>query len=439
MYKALRIYVFALLALTAIAWVALGTSGHLLHDPYLHNKLLAPELGDFGDFTSVSLRLNHFDEPRWLVRDGIGDPFPYPLPSIYCYLVFLRIFHYQHLLRALALYLIFAALSFTISAQLFSRHIQRISASKLPRIAVWVTLLTAYPIWVLINRGNIEAVLWVLVLLGVAAYVRERWLASAILWAAATAMKLSAGVLFALFLVKGRYWSFVIALAATAAFMLLTLAQVGPTIHQAALDSTKGASVLLDQFIPGRIATGFDESILGAVKQVLAVSFFVRHGHQVPPKVLPGTKTASSLYTILAPIAALLLYWFRLRRMPLLNQFIAYIVLFVVLPQVSYEYKLVYLYPVWGAFLLFLLTDVASGRVRISSSSIHTMLLSCAVVFACFSYVHVTIGTKVNAFGSQIKLLFLLTILVTVCRVPMPSSLFGDLQLSAARNSDELS
>jgi hypothetical protein len=112
-----------------------------------------------------------------------------------------------------------------------------------------------------------------------------------------------------------------------------------------------------------------------------------------------------------------------------LNQFIAYVVLLTILPQVSFEYKLVYLYLVWGAFLYFILTDVVSGRVAMSFRSINIMLLSCAVIFAPLSYLHITSGVSILAFGGKIKLVFLLLILVTACRIPMPSSLFGDLQL----------
>ena len=77
----------------------------------------------------------------------------------------------------------------------------------------------------------------------------------------------------------------------------------------------------------------------------------------------------------------------------------------------------------------------SSGQVAVSPPSINIMLLSCAVIFAPLSYLRVTHGVSVLAFGGQIKLVFLLLILATVCRVPMPSSLFGDLQLPAAEDA----
>jgi hypothetical protein len=130
-----------------------------------------------------------------------------------------------------------------------------------------------------------------------------------------------------------------------------------------------------------------------------------------------------------------LLYWFRLRHLPLLNQFIAYVILSILLPQVSYEYKLVYMYLAWGGFLLFLLADVATDRVKIPLRAIHVILFSCAVIFAPLTYLEIT-GTanSIFAFGAQVKTVFLVLILLTVLRIPMPSSLFGDLPISTVRS-----
>ena len=60
-------------------------------------------------------------------------------------------------------------------------------------------------------------------------------------------------------------------------------------------------------------------------------------------------------YNLVIPLGAVLLYWFRLRHLPILNQFMAYMILCVLLPYVSGDYTLVYVYLIWGAFLLFLL------------------------------------------------------------------------------------
>jgi hypothetical protein len=419
--------VITLVALTAIAWAVVGVRAFLLHDPHPLNSILVPE-PPFTDFTYLGERIAHFGEPHLLTRTDLydSDPYPYPVPSIYAYLFFLRSFSHP-----LAAYLLFAFLSFLIPTCLLSLRVKRMRAGWLPQIALWSTFLFGFPLVILLDRANIEAVLWVFILFGIVAYTRNRLLASAILWAIAAAMKIAPGLFFVLFLARRKYWMFTIAVAATATFSLLALAGVGPTIRQAALDSSKSAHFLRNEFILVRHEPQFDESLFGAAKQIIFLYDYVHRSNYRPflPQILPGMENALRLYSLLIPIAALLLYWFRIRHLPLLNQFIAYVVLSILLPQVSYEYKLVYLYLVWGAFLLFLLTDVVTDRVKIPARAIRLVLLSCAVIFVPLTYIELT-NKRGNSFGvgGQVKMVLLILILLTVLRVPMPSSLFGDLQ-----------
>ena len=107
-------------------------------------------------------------------------------------------------------------------------------------------------------------------------------------------------------------------------------------------------------------------------------------------------------------------------------------VLAILLPHVSNEYKLIYVYLIWAAFLLFLLEDVARVRVTIAPAAIYMIMLSCAVISVPLNYFGVPIGaSQIAAFGGQIKTVFLLLILITAIRFPMPSSLFGDLRTPA--------
>jgi hypothetical protein len=432
--KGLSIYIVTFLVLTIVAWCAFGIGGYTLHGSYQHPSMLAPE-PPFGDFNGPGERVGHFGEPHLLTRTDLyaHDPYPYPVPSIYAYLFFLRLFH--HPLRA---YLVFALLSFFIPACLFSLRVKRMGAGRLPQIALWSTLLLGFPLLILLDRGNIEAVLWVFILLGIVAYTRNRSFACAISWAIAASMKIMPGLFFLLFLAKRKYWMFVLAIVATVTFAMLALAGIGPTIRQAATDSAKSASFLRNDFILARHGPEFDESLFGATKQVISLyDYGHRSSYRPFPNILPGMERALRLYNIFVPIVAVLLYWFRLRHLPLMNQFIAYVVLSILLPQVSYEYKLVYMYLVWGAFLLFLLADVATDRVKIPARTIHTVLLSCAVIFVPLTYLQVS-NSRGHPFGvgGQVKMAFLVLIFWTILKVPMPSSLFGDLETLSSGSGD---
>lgn len=60
---------------------------------------------------------------------------------------------------------------------------KRLSPGHLPQVAVLSTFLLSYPLAFLLDRGNIEVVIWTLVLLGIVVYTRNRMFTSAILWA----------------------------------------------------------------------------------------------------------------------------------------------------------------------------------------------------------------------------------------------------------------
>jgi hypothetical protein len=276
---------------------------------------------------------------------------------------------------------------------------------------------------VLLDRGNIEAVIWVFVLLGVVAYTRNKMYTSAILWAVAGSMKIFPTLLFAMFLAKRKYRVFGFAIGAIAALTLLALAGVGPSLRQAALDSSKSTPWALNNYILVRYLLQFDHSLFSAIKQAIHITYVEKFGGNEGDAI----RNALRIYSIVIPIGAALLWWFRLRRMPLLNQFMAYLTMCILLPYVSNEYTLIYVYLIWGAFLLFLLQDVATARIHIPATSIYIILISCACLVAPLSYIE---HNGELAYGGPIKAFILLILLGTVLRAPMPSSLFDDLPLS---------
>ena len=215
-FKGLKIYVITLVALTAIAWTIAGIRGVMLHEPYPRNTLFFNPEVRFSDFLDLSERVPHMGEPHVLSRTDIKTTYPYPAPypypaaSFYVFIFFVRLFP-----NPLAAYLTFVLLAFCTATALLSLHVYRMTPKKLPQIAVWATLLLGFPLMFLLDRGNIEAVIWVLVLLGIAAYTRNRFPASAIFWAIAASMKIFPGLLFVLFLAKRKYRTFALAVAAT--------------------------------------------------------------------------------------------------------------------------------------------------------------------------------------------------------------------------------
>ena len=438
-YNGLRIYTITLLLLTAIAWCFAVVQGPMLHKAGLHRTLLCCPGFQFSDFYELTARVVHFGEPHMLSRgdyrvaypNPVVIPYPYPVPTIYPFLFFVRLIPHP-----LAAYLIFIASSFFIATYLLAMRVKRISSSRLPEIAVWSTFLFGFPLLFLLDRANIEAVLWVLILLGVVAFTRNRLATAAILWSVAASMKIYPALLCVLFLAKRKYWIFGLAVASTALISVLALAGVGPTIQQAASESSATtSSFVVNGYILARQDLQFDHSLFAAVKQAAAAYIFLDMRRDQPDQRRQTEtrtfKTIEPVYTILVPLGALLLYLLRLRHLPLLNQFIAYILLSVSLPFLSGDYTLIHVYVIWAAFLLFLLNDVATGRVEIPTWTINMILFSSAVCFVPLTYLGVHFhGNQYFGIGAQVKTIFLGVMLWAVIRTPMPSSLFGDLEVS---------
>ena len=61
----------------------------------------------------------------------------------------------------------FVVLVFWTTTVFLSLHVYRMTPGKLPQLAVWATLLLGFPLMILVDRANIEGVIWVLILLGI--------------------------------------------------------------------------------------------------------------------------------------------------------------------------------------------------------------------------------------------------------------------------------
>ena len=162
---------------------------------------------------------------------------------------------------------------------------------------------------------------------------------------------------------------------------------------------------------------GFEHSLFSCLKQLLRLALRGAHRTEelLPALCLP--------YLLLVGVALAVLYWTRLRKLPVLNQLFALTACSIVLPFVSYDYTLVHMYAPWAAFLLFLSRDVARGRVAFSMRKALAFLIPCAVLFAPLSWM-LFHGA---GFGGQMKALALAGVVGAAASIPMPSSLFGEL------------
>jgi hypothetical protein len=213
-------------------------------------------------------------------------------------------------------------------------------------------LLFCFPLVFLIQRANIEIVLWIIIVLGILAYRKGAAIPAAVLFGIAASVKLYPIFLLGLFLKpagkRNRHDlpAFAIGIATAVVALLAATAYAGPTFMLAAHGFTTGIDRFQDHYIDtvSKVEVAFDHSLFSPIK------YWAYSNHASPA---PWTLT----YYLLAGAFALLLF-LRVRTLPFLNRIVFLLAAMVSLPPVSFTYTLVHLY----LPLLLLLCALAASR-----------------------------------------------------------------------------
>jgi hypothetical protein len=381
------------------------TRAHSRNEPFSVNSLFfrggEDVFRDFLNFDPVTERFG---------KDGSLPTIVYPAPMMCGYLLFTRVFT-----APLSAYLGFIVISATSGA---AGLIVVLSCSRPNRLllagVVSVSLVLSYPLMYLVERANMEGFLWAVLALGLTAFVCRHHKTAGALFALAASMKIFPGVLLLLLLARKRYKELAISVVAFAVFTVIALRLLGPSIPREAAEVRAGLATMSATHLMTYLDTeiGYDHSLLAIVKQLL----YVRYRRNVVA-LNSKIRAAALPYSLLVISGFVVLYWFRIRKLPLLNQAIALIIASVILPYMSSEYTLNHVYFAWALFLLFLARDVAAGRESIPWPAAKMMLASFAFVFAPGPF---------GPYAGQLKACALMLLLFVASTVPMRSSLLED-------------
>jgi hypothetical protein len=109
----------------------------------------------------------------------------------------------------------------------------------------------------------------------------------------------------------------------------------------------------------------------------------------------------------------------RFFKLPVVNQMILLGAAITLLPPVAAEYTLLHLYVPFGIFLLFLVREVATGRVVCEQKYILTLLILFAFLFSPLTFF--------GSYAGDFKTLLLIGLLTITGSYAMPSSMFNEL------------
>jgi hypothetical protein len=388
--------------------VAIGVTYAKLHangKPFTWSALVfdggGHRFSDFSDFDPVE---------ETFTMDGVKGQV-YPAPMIDVYLFFTRNFE-----KPLHKYLLFIFSAYLVIGVSTAGVLYRSRANGVVlAAAALMTICASYPFVWAIERANMESVVFLLEAAALAAFFTRRHLMAGLLIAIAASMKIFPGVLFALLLARKRYWELAVSLAVILPLEVVSLWILGPSISAAYASVRRGlANISRNYFLGYPVTTiGYDHSLFAVVKQILHL--------RLRDEALGAKIFSLGLgYSLLMATTLLVLYWFRIRKLPLLNQAMVLLTLSVTFPYLSFEYTLTAISLVWAMFVIFLSRDVTEGREQIPMPAALAMLGLMAFLFAPANFI--TGGTQI--YGGQFKALALLALAGITLSVPMRSALF---------------
>lgn len=349
----------------------------------------------FGDLLEFFPAFQHA-RMDGLLRSSAFSEVAYPPPASVLYSL---IYSFGH---PVGLYLVLFALWLGIAIEgvrreLIDHRISRITALLFPlTIAV-----VSFPIEGLIQRGNIELFVWIFAAAGIWAFLRDRDMTAGVLWGVAAAVKLYPIILLALLVAKLRLRALVLGVATFVVASMLSMAYLGPSIGVALRRSLRNVF-------------GYQNF---RTSQWSVHEFAANHSAFVPVRFIASIAGAAggkltNPYYLCGGLVFIVLFFLKVRKMPVTNQVLVVTAFMVMLPPISYFYTLVHLYV---PFLMLVFLAIRAERAGIRISGLGCTILLFVPIFASF-----TIFTFPSAllFGGLIQALVLVSLLISAIQFP---------------------
>ena len=386
--------------LTALStWLLIHRHGALY--PY-NNPVFQKGSWQF-DFECFQHRFAHFGTPGFFTAPA-PIPFTYPAPMSLAYDLF-----YAETAWPDRDFITVCILAYVTAAALLTRALILRNVRVFPAIGfVGTVLLFSYPAALQLFLANMEILIWMLVALGMWAYVRERHWSAAACFGLAAAVKIFPFVYFGLLLSKKRYKEIAFGALLFVSVTLLSLHLLGPSIPTANREIAVGLkyfqAVYVFQFHPPE--SGMDHSLFAILKLCLVR---LNRTDLLPLLIRPYLLTAATL--------GILLYLVCIRHLPMFNQVLAIVVASVLLPPVSHDYTLLHVYTPFVLLMLGMLAEHPDHRRNTTEAALLTCFL---LLFSSENYL-IYHGIR---FAGQVKAVVLVVLFVIALRSPLDLQLF---------------
>ena len=353
---------------------------------------------DSIDLRCFQRRFDHFHSPAFFsTAYDQGPAFGYPAPGALLYeLFFGPHFHPYVLFYVLTL----AGLGCLIFLLARAMYRQQVSGRTLALFFSSAVVLS-HPIWFEFLLANMEICIFLILAAGVLAFLRGRSYLAATLFAFAGSIKIFPLIYLGLLLAKKQYRQVAYALLLVFPITLVSLWLVCPNVGYTFSHIQAGLKAFQDSYVlvyrPQEI--GFDHSLFALIKQF------------IPFTSTAQVKSILNTYLFLAASTGIVLYFTRIRFMPVLNQILSLAIAAVLLPPLSHDYTLLHLYVPFGLLTIFVLQEARQGRT-------HSIMRP---VFLAFGILFAPLTEFINSgqtYGGQIKAIVLATLFIVSITVP---------------------
>jgi hypothetical protein len=220
---------------------------------------------------------------------------------------------------------------------------------EMPRLQRRVIVLTlgviSYPVIFCADRGNIETQVFVLLCVFLLCILRERWWLASLALAGAIAMKGYPGVFVVLLMSRRHYAEAALACGGALALSLASAALFPGGLHESLRLMAVNLGHFRDDYMIGSAGLAFNTSYFGLIKLV-AFDSSAESLAKVAGFLRPYTVGCMFLFALLAANLVL-----RRQRYALWQEVALLTIAMLVLPEVSFDYKLIHLLLPLGLFL----------------------------------------------------------------------------------------
>lgn len=320
--------------------------------------LFAPEF-HFNDFTGILPKIKTLQ--------------PYSLPADwqnYFPLAFIFILPFAYFKSLVLAYLIFAGGFLAFFVYFNYKNFTCEKLSKIQNLQnIFILSILSYPLLYLVDRGNLDMLIFVFFTMFVYLFKKEKYILSAVFLAIINAMK-PFGILFpVLFLFKKRYKEFFLSLGLTFLFILGGfLFFKGNILNQIIILIQSWSSAAQDFIYKNN--NNFGMVSQSSLFMMLKLLFCKTHG-----ALAISTLKLVKIYNVLSILITILIAFFAYKEKIFWKQITLLTLYMILVPSISIDYKLIFLYPA-----IWLFVDSKTIKEKSRFDWLYTVLLGLLLI-----------------------------------------------------------